>query len=238
MSGRVLKLARCVLVVLLAPLGCSESNDSDGMLLSSPDEPSGMPPEPAAGTERDEDPVDPSPADQAEVSGDGAQQPDSVANVSGEELYGVYCAPCHGTDANGGELGPEVRHPPDELARWLVRNGRSETPYPGPMIPLSSEVLSEPALDAILQYLSSFPQPDTGEGLYIDYCANCHGSDARGGPVAKHIAGKDEFQEVLRRGKGGQAFNARSRYMPSWQALELSDQEVLLLESYVGSLEE
>jgi len=155
----------------------------------------------------------------------------------GPGLYVALCATCHGEAGAGTEIAPEIQHPPADYFRWVVRNGL-EGAYDSPMLAFAESSLDADRLSAILTYLRELPQPSTDQGLYDDYCGNCHGEDARGGVTHKTIAGKNEFLEVLRQGKGGSDFAARARYMPSWQAGELEDAIIVRLEAYVGSLPE
>jgi mono/diheme cytochrome c family protein len=157
--------------------------------------------------------------------------------LSGEELFIAQCSACHGADALGTEIAPEVQHPTVDFTTWVVRNGFSGA-YDSPMPAYDEAVLSDSDLNLIIEYLRGLPEADTSEGLYLDYCANCHGADARGGPAHKHIAGKDEFDEILRKGKGGDQFSSRTLYMPKWTNDELSSDVIDSLQDYVGSLPE
>lgn len=161
----------------------------------------------------------------------------AVLPQDGAGLYQSVCAVCHGDEGTGTDVAPEIQHPPPDYFEWVVRNGL-EGAYDSPMLAFSEASLSDAQIDRILEYLTELPQPTTDEGLYFDYCANCHGDDARGGVANKKIAGKDEFLEVLRQGKGGANYQARTRYMPSWQSSELDDALVSRLEGYVGELPE
>ncbi len=170
-----------------------------------------------------------------------ADAPDDANAASststGAELFAAMCAPCHGEAGAGSALGPEVQHPVGDFAEWVVRNGYSGA-FDAPMPNYAPEVLSDDDLSSIIDYLRGLPAPATEEGLYLDYCSNCHGSDARGGPSGKEIAGKNELAEVVRQGKGGSDFGARRRYMPSWGAGELDASTVGALERFVGNLPE
>ncbi len=173
-------------------------------------------------------------ANGANAAGDAnAPSPTST----GAELFAAMCAPCHGETGAGSELGPEIQHPVREFAEWVVRNGYSGA-FDAPMPNYAPEVLSDDDLSSIIDYLRELPVPTTEQGLYLDYCANCHGSDARGGPSGKEIAGKSELAEVVRQGKGGSNFGARHLYMPSWGASELDASTVTALERFVGDLPE
>jgi mono/diheme cytochrome c family protein len=87
-------------------------------------------------------------------------------------------------------------------------------------------------------WLDSFPQPTTGEGLYQDYCANCHGEDALGGVVDQGLDGETltNIVDKVRAGNGDRAYAARGDYMPSWTAEQLNDAELELVADYLGGL--
>ena len=154
----------------------------------------------------------------------------------------LQCATCHGTLGLGTPLAPNIQHPVRNYYTWVIRNGRSGHPeYPAaPMAPYDATVLSDDTLNQILDFLAAEPQPTTGEGLYMDYCSNCHGADARGGVTGQSIAGVSfgEMLEAIREGENLALFddNQRSSYMPSWTQEELTTDDVLLINDYVDTL--
>lgn len=136
-------------------------------------------------------------------------------------------------------LGYELRHPDREHARWVIRNGRPGVEFENSaMIPFSEAVLSDADLDAIFDYLDSFPQPESGAELYLDYCRNCHGADAAGGAVDKGIRGRSyhDALEKVREGEGGKNYGARGQYMSAFDAAELSNAEVQAIADYLATL--
>ena len=159
--------------------------------------------------------------------------------LSGEQLYGAFCAACHGADANGTVLAYEVRHPDREYARWVVRNGRMGTEFgDSVMMPFSDQLLSDDDLDLVFDWLDAFPQPDTGEGLYLDYCRNCHGADAGGGVVDKPIQGVSvsDALEKAREGEGGQSYGSRGEFMSAFAEDRLSESEIVAIVQYIATL--
>jgi hypothetical protein len=107
------------------------------------------------------------------------------------------CAACHGPNGEGTALGYEIRHPVRPYATWVVRHGRTGGEFPGSaMLAYAPSSLTDAQLGTIFDYLDSLPQPTTGEGLYLDYCRNCHGTDARGGVTGVDISDK-EFRYAL-----------------------------------------
>lgn len=190
----------------------------------------------------------PTPGDPNGGSGNGAALPSTAASAadggtpparSGQELFTGLCAPCHGADGEGTTLGYELRHPDREHARWVIRNGRPGAEFENSeMIPFAEAVLSDADLDAIFDYLDSFPQPESGEELYLDYCRNCHGADAAGGTVDKSIRGRSyhDALEKVREGEGGKNYGARNQYMSAFDSSELSNAEVGAIADYLATL--
>jgi mono/diheme cytochrome c family protein len=148
------------------------------------------------------------------------------------------CEGCHGSEGEGLDgLAPELLHPVVDYATWVVRNGREGHPaYSLPMPAFGSDKLSDEGLTEIFEWLNSAPQPTTGEGLYKDYCSNCHGDDGSG--TTNHDATNvslDEMIQNVRNGHHAGEFSRRTGFMPSWSADELSDAEINLIYNYVGT---
>ncbi|NUP11048.1 MAG: c-type cytochrome [Polyangiaceae bacterium] len=158
-----------------------------------------------------------------------------------EEIFEDRCSSCHGSDAEGGESGPQILSPVVGYATYVVRTGRGEMGYPAPMQAMPANVLTEEALSAVIEYLRSAPKPEDGQGLYVRFCGNCHGSDAQGGRVGEGLLEAaheepEEFLEKVREGEGGQEYGNRTEYMPSWPVSELTDEEVAKIAAYVATL--
>lgn len=173
-----------------------------------------------------------------DASSSGADSSSTGEPIDGEQLFLGTCAPCHGTQGEGTVLGYAVQHPERGYATWVVRNGRMGTELaPSIMSPYSEAAFSDAELEAMFDYLDSFPKPSDGEGLYLDYCRNCHGEDAAGGEAQKDIRFElGEALEKVREGEGGTNYGARLNYMPSWTSAELSDDDVAAIVAYIQSL--
>jgi mono/diheme cytochrome c family protein len=108
------------------------------------------------------------------------------------------------------------------------------------MAAFAESLVTDEQLDEIWAWLASFPQPTTGEDLYLDYCAGCHGVDARGGRVGKDIQEKgaelNDLTEKVREGEGGTNFGSAVLYMPHWATDEISDDELALIGEYLTTL--
>jgi mono/diheme cytochrome c family protein len=90
----------------------------------------------------------------------------------------------------------------------------------------------------VLSYLDTFAQPTTGKGLFLDYCGNCHGADAKGGTTGHPIMGlTGGFEEAVRQGRNLHQMGSRASYMPRWKEAELSDAEIGAMADYVLALD-
>lgn len=155
----------------------------------------------------------------------------------GELAYEMNCLTCHGELGVGTDKAREIQHPVRDYATWVVRNGRAGDGFPMPMPAHTVEMLSDEELTAIFDYLDTPPQPTTGQALFHDYCANCHGADANGGPVMHGITmDAAEIPENVRGGHHPGEFGNRTEFMPAFTTERISDAEVLLIQAYVESL--
>jgi mono/diheme cytochrome c family protein len=163
-----------------------------------------------------------------------------LQDKTGAELFQALCSACHGANGEGTALGPELQHPVTGFSNWVVRNGRDSGSYPGPMIAYADTMVTDQQLEEIWTWLGSLPQPTTGETLYLDYCANCHGADSRGGRVGKNIQEKGgelgDLTEKVREGEGGTNYAATAQYMPHWSTAQLSDDELALIAQHLTTL--
>ncbi len=158
---------------------------------------------------------------------------------SGVEVFAAVCANCHGSTGEGTDKGYELRHPARGYATFVVRSGRPGVEFPmSEMSAYDTSLLTVQQLEEIWDFLSDMPQPTTSEGLFLDYCANCHGADALGGVVDQDLD-EEVFIDILeqvREGDGENDYAARLEYMPSRTDAELSDAEVRLISDYLSAL--
>jgi mono/diheme cytochrome c family protein len=159
------------------------------------------------------------------------------APLDGKGLYDASCKACHGEQGIGGLLAPDIMHPVRDYSTWVVRNGRAQTTFPKPMEKWSADQLSDAQLMLIYDYLDQPPQPTTGKALYLDYCANCHGADGKGGPTSRSLLNEvDKVVSQTRSGKNVGKFAMRRDYMPAFPATDITDAELMLIRDYVDSL--
>lgn len=153
------------------------------------------------------------------------------------DIFAFYCFDCHGERGAGTILAPEIQHPVRDYSNWVVRHGLPGTGFRDPMEAIEPEVLSDEILDTVFAWLDEPPQPTTGEGLYLDYCGNCHGADGQGGPTMRAITNElRELKTIVREGAHLGDFGNRREYMPAYPTTRLTDAEVDLIYDYVDSL--
>ncbi|MEZ4471834.1 MAG: cytochrome c [bacterium] len=178
--------------------------------------------------------VDAGEADAGEVD---AAAPD--AEMGGAPAaWRLLCAACHGPDGAGTDLGYELRHPVRDYSTFIVRNGREGGELPGMMLAYGPEQVSDAELTEIFDWLDGFEQPTTKAGLYFDYCANCHGRNARGGVVGVTLVGRSaaSIRRHVRGGEGGNNYGLRRLYMPAFGADVISDPELDLIVEHLTGL--
>lgn len=163
-------------------------------------------------------------------------------NQSGQTRFLNNCSGCHGAEGEGTTIAPQIRNPVPGYASYVVRAGRNEmTEFADPMPQFTSAALPDPALASILTWLREAPKPTSGQDLYLRFCFNCHGANARSGRVAVDVFGEIQEEpakifEIVREGHGGLAYGNRYLYMPAWSASEITDAELSQIASYINSL--
>jgi cytochrome c oxidase cbb3-type subunit III len=144
-----------------------------------------------------------------------AQQPASTtaaADVQGSMLFDSNCGSCHGSDARGGEHGPDIATAPDvqRLADSdliaIAKNGVPATGMP------AFGWLGQEKLTAIVQYLRTLQgrqvdiklpgNPKGGEALFFGgaRCSECHMVNGKGGFIGSDLSlyGADERAGQIR----------------------------------------
>lgn len=167
---------------------------------------------------------------------------DAAANPTAAPAawMGKGCNACHGANGEGtAQIGPEIRHAPASYATYVVRNGRA--PFIMAAFPeapaMGKTDVSAADLTSILTWLGSMPKPTTPEGLYKDFCGNCHGPKmATGGAVPVGITGKKQA-EVIQKVRMGVGTDPamRNSYMPIIDAAALSDAELGSIMTFIGA---
>ena len=165
-----------------------------------------------------------------------AQAPETTGATPALQFFSSNCAGCHGAEGEGSPNGPQIRFQDDLLARFAVRQGRNGPGIPSTMPTYSTTELPEDQLDEILDWLAAFPKPTTGEGLYNQFCSNCHGVDGLGGPSAEPVAGRLSIGEIVRTGHAPGRYAERREYMSAWTEEQITAQELTLIAQYVRSM--
>lgn len=175
-----------------------------------------------------------------ETSEDTGSNTGSVFDqLPGDEVYANLCEFCHGTDALGTAFGPELRHPPEDYAMHVVRNGLPGVQFPSSaMAPFAEEIIGDETLRRVIDHLRAYPQPTTGEALYLDYCANCHGADGQRGAIDNAVVGlsEDVIALQVRTGAGANTYEPRALYMPAYTTDELTDTQLTAIANYILAL--
>jgi mono/diheme cytochrome c family protein len=171
----------------------------------------------------------------------------------GERLYGIYCVACHQAEGHG-KVGfaPFIRNrdflavASDDFLRTTIMAGRPGTA----MVPWTH--LKPQEVDSLIMYLRSAEDPNaklvvredptrkhpgdatSGEGLYGQYCAACHGENARGyaeggpGPAIGNAgflsAASDDY--IFQTVKLGRIGTPMRGFSGSRGLANLSDQEI------------
>lgn len=165
-----------------------------------------------------------------------------VITDPGKDAYDRLCSGCHGAGDDAGlgtTLAPPIRFPSRGYAGHVVRAGRDEmATFAIAMPAFDATALPDDTLVALFDYLDDFEKPTDGGELFVLFCANCHGADAKGGRVSKGIRsnGSGDYAEKVRRGEGGTTYGSRTNYMPSWGSDVLSKNDINAIVAYVKSL--
>lgn len=185
---------------------------------------------------------------------------------TGQQLYLDNCAICHGNDGQGGmgvplALDAFLNSASQHYLKQTIRLGRPERIMP------SFYWMSESQIDDIIHYIDHWrkaPAPlwdrtpikadaASGEKIFAQYCAQCHGDHGEGGkgsglrfsrprdlPITApalnnqgllNSAPDTMLQYVIKHGRAGTP-------MPSAKAMGLGDEQVNDLVSYIRSFQQ
>ncbi len=161
--------------------------------------------------------------------------------------YGAAgCGSCHMTKAQGfPQIAPETRHLPPAFAAFVIRNGRKDSKgMPTSMVAFPATAtapavaVSDAEIMEIVTWLNGAAKPTTPEGLYKDFCGNCHGPmGASGGSVGVKLQGvaAAAVDSVVRAGKGTDMAN-RTAYMPAFDTNLLTEAELGMIKTFIGAI--
>ncbi|MDQ6682605.1 MAG: c-type cytochrome [Chloroflexota bacterium] len=183
----------------------------------------------------------------ASRSANGSPMPVRGDANAGQQVYAARCASCHGADGEGTTNGSSLLGVGAAAADFQLRTGRMPfTATPGTQAvrkPPAFDVTTIENLDAFVSTLGqgpAIPSPivdratvSSGQTLFINNCAACHGATANGGAVGGGAlappldqATPVEVAEALLIGPG---------QMPVFSGLSDADRNALV--SYVAFLQ-
>lgn len=126
-----------------------------------------------------------------------AASPVDGAASTGRDLYLVSCSSCHGADGAGTAVGPSIVNAGAAAADFQLSTGRM--PFagaPGSQARRKPPAFDQAQIDGLVDYVASLGSGPAipsvqldeallprGQDLFINNCAPCHGSTARGGAV-------------------------------------------------------
>jgi mono/diheme cytochrome c family protein len=154
----------------------------------------------------------------------------------------LVCSSCHKDVGQGNSiLGPEIRHIDATYATWVVRTGRGNmAPYvrtEAEKTPMAGGVVTDAELTEIITWLNGQPKPTTPDGLYRDFCGNCHGPNGTGGAVPTAIKGLSLglFDAYVRGGSGADPA-MRNGFMPKFDDTKLTAAELQQITTFLGAV--
>lgn len=117
-------------------------------------------------------------------------------DVDGAELFAGSCSSCHGAEGEGTTNGPPLTDVGEASAHFQLSTGRMPLANPNDQAVAKDPAFDEEAIDALVDYVGSLgegpPIPDvdlggadlsSGQALFIENCAACHGATGAGGVV-------------------------------------------------------
>lgn len=125
----------------------------------------------------------------------------------GSELYVESCASCHGADAEGTEQGPSLAGVGAASADFYLRTGRMPLASTDAQAVTKEPVFDDPQIESLVAYLDSLgdgppiPAVDlsdaalaSGQELFTDNCAACHGATGAGGAVGSNAIASSLYE--------------------------------------------
>ncbi|GLQ56607.1 cytochrome-c oxidase, cbb3-type subunit III [Devosia nitrariae] len=183
----------------------------------------------------------------------------AVVRDTGKALFADNCAACHSAGGTGNAGYPSIAAAPmmwgedpetiAETIRVGINSTHPETRYAQMLAFGRDGMLGRAEIDAVVAYVETLSDPAiaeaqpepvaTGERLFADNCAGCHGVDAKGMVETGAPDLTDPFWTYGgdRRSIRTSVYGGRQGVMPSWEA-RFSPAEIKLLALYVLDLRE
>lgn len=159
--------------------------------------------------------------------------PRDWSGLTGPEVYQEGCAACHGEEAQGTDRAFPLRFRASGYFTYVLRTGRESSLFESDMKAFGVEQISDAQVEEMIAWIDSFPNATTPQGLYLQFCGNCHGEDGRSGRAGKNLV-EESISRVVRSGKEDSV--SHRNYMPGWSSADLSDDEVAQIADYLQSL--
>jgi ubiquinol-cytochrome c reductase cytochrome c subunit len=176
-----------------------------------------------------------------------SDDPDPDAVQRGRELFLTGCSSCHGVDARGTDIAPDLHGVGAAAADFQLTTGRMPDTDPDRQPESKPPAYSPDEIDDLVAYVASLgdgpsipnvrtPKGNLQEGaqLYLQICAACHSAAGNGGALSLgndaptlHGATSVQIAEAIRTGPSN---------MPVFGPDTLSDKEVNSIVGYVEYL--
>lgn len=130
----------------------------------------------------------------ASVGNPQASAQSRTGAIDGEQLFTSSCASCHGPQGEGTEFGPPLTGVGEAAADFQLRTGRMPLADPGAQTVRKPPAFSPEEIDALVAYVGTLGEgpeiPEvsligtdlsSGQALFVENCAACHGAIANGG---------------------------------------------------------
>jgi ubiquinol-cytochrome c reductase cytochrome c subunit len=167
-----------------------------------------------------------------------------AAAETGQDVYGRYCARCHGGNGTGlAGRGPSLVGVGARAADFYLRTGYMPLRNPGDQPRRHRSILSHDQIDALVRYVASLqggppvprPHPERGNvsqgmQLFTDHCAGCHQIAGAGGMVT---GGRVPALEAALPVEIAEAVRIGPYLMPRFSPRQLSDHELDSIIRYV-----
>lgn len=118
------------------------------------------------------------------------------APVDGQRLFEASCSTCHGVDGQGTENGPSLEGVGEASADFQLRTGRMPLSNSTDQAVRKDPAFGDEQIETLVDYVGTFgdgppiPEVDlesaslvSGQVLFIENCAACHGATGAGGAV-------------------------------------------------------
>ena len=130
------------------------------------------------------------------LSGESVAQIEGEDAVDGAQLFADSCSSCHGEDGGGTDNGPSLIDAGEASVHFQLTTGRMPLADPDGQTTRKDPAFDDEQIEALVDHVGNFgrgpeiPEVDlegadlsTGQALFIENCAACHGATGAGGAV-------------------------------------------------------